>query len=110
MPGGQESGGLLHDSERAAAAAALCVARLAAAPALSRGAARPPDVELEVVAVELVLGEVQDVVGLLLELRHDAEEVVDELVHALDLVLRERVELVHGREPGLVLAKGGLAH
>mmetsp|Transcript_17790 Transcript_17790/g.60027 ORF Transcript_17790/g.60027 Transcript_17790/m.60027 type:complete len:645 (-) Transcript_17790:418-2352(-) len=59
---------------------------------------RDLDVELDVVPVELVVVVVEQVVPLLPEVAHDGVEVVDELLHALELVVRERLELVDGGE------------
>ena len=55
-------------------------------------------VELDVVAVELVRVVVEQVVPLRLELRDDLVENDEQRLHALELVLGERVELLHRRE------------
>ena len=55
-------------------------------------------VELEVVAVELVEREVEQLVRLPLEVDDDRPEVGHEAVHPLEVVPRERRELLDGRE------------
>ena len=55
-------------------------------------------VELEVVAVELVEGEVEKLVRLALEVAHDAPEVSHQTLHALEVVAGEGGELLDRRE------------
>ena len=55
------------------------------------------DVELEVIAIERVLREVQEVVRLALELLDDQEELLDHVAHAVDVRVRRQRRELHDR-------------